>query len=614
MTSTKDARPSESDARRVKKVKTSGNDDFYLGNIPSCEAYERSYMHLDTVSYVHVTKTQFLITASNDGCIKFWKKTAKSIEFVKNFKSHAGPVDDLAVTSSGSELASISRKDKSVKIFDIINFDMINMITLDFEPRCVEWLDASASGVGEDLVISDSSSPVIYTFNARQVTNKPKRVLNGIHSNIVCRIRLNPIHKIMISADVKGEVRYWRTVEGNFKLAEPPYVQFRQKEDTNLDQFDQKESHKVKLLVHNITFSPNGEYFATTSSDRKIRVFRFKTARIVRLYDESLEKIEEAQRAEPIMNNMDFARRMAIERELDKLQITSLENVIFDESGHFILFPTMLGVKVVNLKSDKHVRSLGHEETNFRPLSISLFQGLIYEKTIRKFNLDSLDAGVSDPTLYCSSYKKNRFYCFSNRNFEEEQTEGEGGELITDRDIFNEKPTREEIMAAIEIEESQKEVHEGATIHTTMGDIHLKLFPRLAPRTCENFTTHSKNGYYNNHIFHRVIKQFMIQTGDPTGTGTGGESIWGDDFEDEFCNELKHDKPFMLSMANCGPNTNGSQFFITVAPCPFLDGKHTIFGRVTKGMDVCQNISKLKTDPKTDKPYTDVKITNINIS
>lgn len=198
------------------------------------------------------------------------------------------------------------------------------------------------------------------------------------------------------------------------------------------------------------------------------------------------------------------------------------------------------------------------------------------------------------------AHKKNRFYCFSHRYFEQDTAEDDDGAPIKDRDIFNEKPTREEAAAAIELEgelanQPKRELFENAIIHTTMGDIHVTLFTKQAPNACKNFCTHSKNNYYNNHIFHRVIKQFMIQTGDPSGTGTGGESIWGDDFDDEFCDELKHDKPYTLSMANCGPNTNGSQFFITVAPCNFLDKKHTIFGSVTKGMDVCQNISKVKT-------------------
>ena len=128
--------------------------------------------------------------------------------------------------------------------------------------------------------------------------------------------------------------------------------------------------------------------------------------------------------------------------------------------------------------------------------------------------------------------------------------------------MFNEKPSREEQLAAQPV----KKLGTTAIIRTTYGDIFVKLYPEYAPKTVENFTTHAKSGYYNNHIFHRVIRGFMIQTGDPTGTGAGGTSIWDKDFEDEFNANAKHDKPYTLSMANCGPNTNGSQFFITVAP------------------------------------------------
>ncbi len=176
-----------------------------------------------------------------------------------------------------------------------------------------------------------------------------------------------------------------------------------------------------------------------------------------------------------------------------------------------------------------------------------------------------------------------------------------------------------------------------AVLHTTMGDITIKLFPEKAPKTVENFTTHIKNGYYNGLIFHRVIKDFMIQGGDPTGTGMGGESIWGHNFEDEFCAEL-HNLRGALSMANAGPGTNGSQFFIVQADTvpasmlsqmadladrgfpteimeayselggtPRLDFKHTVFGQVTEGMETVDEIAGTVVGAN-DKPVEAVKI------
>jgi peptidylprolyl isomerase domain and WD repeat-containing protein 1 len=134
----------------------------------------------------------------------------------------------------------------------------------------------------------------------------------------------------------------------------------------------------------------------------------------------------------------------------------------------------------------------------------------------------------------------------------------------SERDIFNEKPQKDGAASGDSKSRQQRPGDTGAAaiLHTTMGDIHLRLFPEAAPKTVENFVTHARNGYYNGTIFHRVIKKFMIQGGDPLGDGTGGESIWGGEFEDEF-SSLKHDKPYTLSSANYGPNTNGSQFFIT---------------------------------------------------
>lgn len=150
-------------------------------------------------------------------------------------------------------------------------------------------------------------------------------------------------------------------------------------------------------------------------------------------------------------------------------------------------------------------------------------------------------------------------------------------------------------------------LYENVSLETSMGTIVLELYWDHCPKTCKNFVELARRGYYDGVIFHRIIKDFMIQGGDPTGTGRGGESIYGKTFEDEITPTLKHTGAGILSMANAGANTNGSQFFISLAPCPWLDGKHTIFGRVTKGMQVVKRLGNVQTNA-SDRPLEDVKI------
>ena len=149
-------------------------------------------------------------------------------------------------------------------------------------------------------------------------------------------------------------------------------------------------------------------------------------------------------------------------------------------------------------------------------------------------------------------------------------------------------------------------------LETNQGTIEIRLFPEIAPKACENFVSLVKKGYYDGLIFHRVIPNFMIQGGDPTGTGRGGDSIWGTKFEDEFNPQFTFDRKGILAMANAGPNTNGSQFFITVAPTPHLNQKHTIFGEVSSGYEVVEAISKVTTLPG-DRPAEEQKIIKATI-
>jgi peptidylprolyl isomerase len=149
-------------------------------------------------------------------------------------------------------------------------------------------------------------------------------------------------------------------------------------------------------------------------------------------------------------------------------------------------------------------------------------------------------------------------------------------------------------------------------LETSLGAITLRLYDNLAPKAVENFVGLAKKGYYDGVTFHRVIPGFMMQGGDPTGTGMGGRSIWGKPFEDEISDSLQFDRRGILAMANGGPSTNGSQFFITFAPTAWLNGHHTIFGEVIDGWDVLDAAEKVEIGPK-DKPVKDITITGVKV-
>jgi len=578
-----------------KKKKVLEFEKTYLKALPCAESYVKSFMHRDVISYVKATSTDFIITCSCDGHVKFWKKQDEEIEFVKHFRAHLGSIESASTSIDGALFASVG-SDKALKVFDVINFDMINMMKLQFSPGICEWIYRKGDAVSA-IAISNNDLNEINIYDGRG-DNTPLKVLK-IHSKLVTCIKYNPHYDVVISGDLAGMMEYWSGQQHDYQF--PSNVKFEFKTDTDLFEFIANKAYPLSL-----SFSPDGNQYVVMGSDRKVRVFRFLTGKKTRVFNENLHVFTEMQQENQQLPNMEFGRRMAIERELEKSDYFKYINPVFDESGYFILYSTMLGIKVINIHTNKCVKILGKNE-NVRFLNIALYQG---SPNTKKASLTmemqvaenpALNDTTTDPTLICTGYKKNRFYLFSRVEADQDNS---------DRDVFNEKPSREEVIAATE-ESGPKSLSENVIMHTTMGDIHCKLFPKECPKTVENFVTHCRNGYYNGHIFHRIIKQFMNQTGDPAGDGTGGESIWGGEFEDEFHHTLRHDRPYTLSMANAGPNTNGSQFFVTVVPTPWLDNKHTVFGRVVKGMDICQQMNQVRTNPRNDKPYDDIKIVNM---
>uniref|UniRef100_A0AAX7V6K2 peptidylprolyl isomerase n=1 Tax=Astatotilapia calliptera TaxID=8154 RepID=A0AAX7V6K2_ASTCA len=577
--------PMPSEATKAKKRKVLEYERVYLDNLPSAAMYERSYMHRDVITHLVCTKSDFILTASQDGHVKFWKKKEdEGIEFVKHFRSHLGVIESIAVSAEGALFCSVG-DDQAMKVFDVVNFDMINMLKLGFHPGQSEWIYNPGDAICT-VACSEKSTGKIFIYDGRG-GNDPLHVFDKMHSAPLSQIRLNPKFRVIVSADKAGMLEYWTGLPNEFKF--PKHVDWEYKTDTDLYEFAKHKTYPTSLA-----FSPDGKKMATIASDRKVRIFRFLTGKLMRVFDESLTMFTELQQMRQQLPDMEFGRRMAVERELEKVDGIRLANIIFDETGHFVLYGTMLGIKVINVETNRCVRILGKLE-NIRVVQLSLFQGVAKAMQVaptvemKASDNPALQNVEPDPTIFCSAFKKNRFYLFSKREPEDTKS------ADSDRDIFNEKPSKEEVMAATQAE-GPKRVSDSAIIHTTMGDIHIKLFPM--PQNCGELL--------------RTLSFFFMKL-DPTGTGMGGESIWGGEFEDEFHATLRHDRPYTLSMANGGPGTNGSQFFITVVPTPWLDNKHTVFGRCTKGMEAVQRISNAKVNPKTDKPYEDISIINITI-
>ncbi|XP_006462574.1 hypothetical protein AGABI2DRAFT_144125 [Agaricus bisporus var. bisporus H97] len=601
----------EAESTKKKKRKVLPHERLYLEYLPDANQYYKSFMHRDVINYSVMTKTDFLVTTSIDGHVKLWKKQEAGIEFVKHYRAHLTPISGVSASADGQLFATIS-EDRTAKVFDVVNFDMINIIKLDYIPHACCWVNRK--GISQALLaVSDSASGVIRFYDGRG-DGTPVDTVDTLHKFPVHLMVYNDRYDIVISADEAGFIEYWQPSE---PWGLPKYIPglWSFKSSTDLYEFK-----KSKSFPTCITLSPNQSSFVTFSlPDRQVRVFSVLSGKLLRKYDESLEAIQEMQQAGTAIyqvETMEFGRRLAMEKEFelpgpDGHIPARWSNVIWDETGAFIIYATLLGVKIVNTVTNRVVRILGKDEA-LRFMNLSLYQGAPAKKTITTVAMAAsanpilAEKGQRDPILFCTGYKRQRFYMF---------TRSEPEDKSGDRDIFNERPTREEQSVATATTGNvagPSPVANAATMHTTFGDIHMRLFPQQAPKAVENFVGHARSGFFEGIIFHRVIPKFMIQTGDPLADGTGGTSIWGKEFEDEFSDDLKHDRPYTVSMANAGPGTNGSQFFITTTATPWLDKKHTIFGRVLSGLEVVHAIENVKTN-KVDKPFEDIKIINVDV-
>lgn len=565
--------------------------------MPCAEMYEKSYMHRDAVTHVAVAEaTHFFVTASVDGHLKLWKKVIGDVEFVKQFRAHLKPINDLCVSPDGTLCATVA-DDRTLKVFDIVGYDLMAFLPLSFTPECAEWIFKATHSQAK-IAVADKNSGDVMVFDAKGNGEEALHTCRHHKKRVRCMKYVEKLD-LVVSGDESGMIEYWCATA--YKFPEDK-VNFQLKLETDLF-----ELVKQKLPVQTLAVSPDGASFAVISTDRRIRIFKLKTGKLRRTYDESLEMASQVQTSDnptQKLEDIDFGRRLMIEKQMDK-ENTVHTNVQFDESGQFLAYSTHLGIKIVHILSNKIVRILGKVENTERFHRIALYQGAPSAPTGARIFAQDIESFQRDPVFLCCAYKKQRMYMFSRREPDDTGDESLG------RDVFNEKPSAEEMIAVNPSSERGDKAKE-VVLHTTSGDIAISLHGNECPKTVENFTVHCRNGYYDNVIFHRVIKGFMIQTGDPLGDGTGGTSIWGTEFEDEFHSSLRHDRPYVVSMANSGPNTNGSQFFITTVATPWLDKKHTVFGLVTRGTQVVDQVEATETD-EHDKPTTDIKILNTTV-
>lgn len=366
-------------------------------------------------------------------------------------------------------------------------------------PRSICWVHARGASIPL-LAVSEEVGHSIKIYDGRGDATIPLHQLPNLHHSTVIQMAYNNQYNCVVSVDEAGMIEYWRP-SGDY---EKPDGVFKYKSSTDLFEFK-----KAKSLPTCITISPSGSQFATFSfPDRKVRIFDFATAKLYRTYDESLSTVSDMQQAGTAqykLEELEFGRRLAIERELENPTLQNKINAVFDESSNFIIYGSILGTKVINTLTNRVVKVYGKDEP-FRPLNIAIYQGQPLKKGVVTVSMAASanplleEAEQRDPLLVSTGSGKIRFYMFTNQE-----------DIIkSTRDVQNEKPRNANAQQQA-IEAKPAETGSGAILHTTFGDIHIRLFPEAAPKAVENFVTHSKNGYYNNTIFHRVLRKFMIQ-------------------------------------------------------------------------------------------------------
>uniref|UniRef100_A0A1I7WZ24 peptidylprolyl isomerase n=1 Tax=Heterorhabditis bacteriophora TaxID=37862 RepID=A0A1I7WZ24_HETBA len=467
-----------------KKTREVTADFIEEPEIKRMKLHYNSFWNINTS--FHYCRTDFIITASVDGHLKFWKKKyAEGVEFVKHFRCHLNSFSHLCVNFNGTLLATVCQQDKSVKIFDVENFDMINMLKFDFASRTACWIH-QGSDVVHYLAVCDADSGKIVIVDGKG-NSQILHTIDKLHYKSVCQIEYSHVLDVVVSIDDSGMIEYWSGAKKDYGF--PDNIHWKYKTETDLYEF-----MRVRLLF-NIC---------------KNFLLSLQLNLICNNHPSNFG-----------LQNMEWNRRVAIEKDIDKDHANAFRylKLCWDYSGYFLMYPTPIGIKVYNVVTDKVVREIGKDETA-RFIAASLcravpdirarLQGAAVTIETEAADNPNLNKTTDpDPIMVCCAHKKNRFYLFTNAEpFSTEEGE-DGG--TSSRDVFNERPKKEDQLTAVEQERETGRSTDRAILHTSLGDIHMKLFAEECPRTVENFCTHARRGYFNGLTFHRVIKSFMIQ-------------------------------------------------------------------------------------------------------
>jgi peptidylprolyl isomerase domain and WD repeat-containing protein 1 len=523
-----------------------------LGEIPTTSHYHVSFMHKSTVRHVlSSARHGYVVTACEDGIVKFWKRTPPTLpeekeastdnkslptttpclEFVKSFTAHIGPVVALCLDPSEDTVASIG-EDGLIKLYDVSTFDATAMVKTNqsFGNAACFLQDAAQDSL---LAISDASNGTIYIYSTTSL--QPVQTVS---------LAYNSQHKCCVSADEQGILEVWDCTTGskegqvvgascsmaNNQLEHPS------KMDTDLYSLAKKNTYARSLSMSN-------NYFVVYGADHKVRVYQLTTGKIQVRYDERLDVY--ASKIDTYgMDSIEYGKRAATEREMEEQKDYPSQLVQMDPSERYLLIATMVGIKVIEWKKNKVLKIIGKADAS-QLRFLSFCHCLGDAKTNQQMQLArgastsiaTADKQVTkDSLIVVLAFNQRRFYVFSHVD---PLKDAEQAKSIN-RDIWNEVPTAQDQLLGSEGNAAggaaQVTAYSKAILRTTMGDIHIKFFLEV-PKTLENFCGHARSGYYDNVIFHRIIQGFMLQTGDPLGDGTGGESIWGGEFEDEFVRE-----------------------------------------------------------------------------